>query len=931
MKKKLVVVESPTKARTIRKFLDSEYIVESCMGHVRDLPKSKKEIPEKYRKEVWAHLGVNVEKNFTPFYCVSKDKGKRIKLIKSKLKDMSELILATDEDREGESISWHLVEVLKPKILVKRIAFHEITQSAIDRALKEGRDIDQNLVRAQETRRILDRLVGYTLSPLLWKKVAYGLSAGRVQSVAMRLIAEREHERFRFVKASYWSLSGFFKSQDFEGEKADNPEFEAKLYSYQGKRVAIGSDFDRLTGALISREKGSSKDEGRSKSCPLLLLDEKKVKKIVFSLKDQTWRVDEVKEKPFHRKPFPPFITSTLQQEANRKLNFSSKQTMDVAQKLYEKGLITYMRTDSTSLSREALFSCRSFISKRYGSHFLPSTPRVYSAQKVKGAQEAHEAIRPAGDNLIPPEKTDLSGFEQELYDLIWKRTLASQMKDAKYQQTQVKIGAGEAVFHASGMSLEFEGFLKLYLETLKTASKHSKVSELSYGEKRRESFAGVEGVDQEKPSLPKLKQNEALWCQSLTPHKNETRPPPRYTEASLIQSMEKNGIGRPSTYASILTTVQNRGYVRKQGRTLYPTFVCLVVSKLFGKYFPNYVDVEFTSEMEEALDHIAQGKLDWVTYLKSIYSGKKGLKYQVEQKEKEIDGDTAKAIQIESIPSLVFRVGRYGAYVCRKSENGEGSQDENRNHQSGGAERRDVCASIPEKLLPGDMTVETARKLIDQKMKGSDALGVDPQTGLKVYVLTGRYGPYVQLGEGEMSSGNSSLNSKGGGKERKPKRVSLFEGRDPESFTLEEALELLSLPKTLGVNPETKEPVQVGLGRFGPYVVHKGDFRSIPKTQNLFELNLEEALELLSREKKRGRQSRSTVIKTWEKKKGQTHQKIQLLSGPYGLYIRRDKKNISLPKDVQSEEVTLDQVLKWVEDKKDLFPKKRGEKDIKK
>ena len=927
--KKLVVVESPTKAKTIRKFLNSNYFVESCMGHIRDLPQSKKELPEKYKKEEWAHLGVNINNNFKPIYCLSKQKNKKVGSIKSKLKEVSELILATDEDREGESISWHLVEVLKPKIPTKRIVFHEITQKAIDKALKEFRGINKNLVRAQETRRVLDRLVGYTLSPLLWKKVAYGLSAGRVQSVAIQMISKREHERLQFIKTPYWGLSAFCSKKP---SKETLETFEVKLYSFKDQRIAIGSDFDGLTGKLIEKSPSSSKEPLKQKNQKPLHLNEEKVNAIASYVKKETWEVLETKEKPFFRKPFPPFITSTLQQAANRKLNFTSKETMDIAQKLYEKGYITYMRTDSMTLSEEALKGTRDFISKTYGQKFLSPKPRIFSDKKVKGAQEAHEAIRPAGVQFAPPSKTPLQGFELKLYDLIWKQTLASQMAEAKYKQVHIKMTAGSALFTTSGMTIEFEGFLILYKDELK-GSKENKESKNS----------GKEKTD---TPLPKLKKGEELSLKKLEPRSHETKPPPRYTEASLIQTMEKNGIGRPSTYASIISTIQQRGYVQRQGRMLSPTFTSLAVSKLLGTYLPNYVDVGFTSEMEKALDRIAEGELDGVDYLKKIYLGKKGLKNEVHFKEKEIDSELSRTIQLETMPSLSFRIGRYGAYVCRKQEI--------KNETTKKKELKEICASIPQNFLPSDLNNEIANQLIDRKIKGADALGVDPKSGLKVYVLTGRFGPYVQLGETDFNPSSSKeegqkkeseknqkrSRKKGSEKDSKetkttkekkkdipfkPKRMSLPENKTPETVTLKEALDLLSLPKVLGIHPESKTEIKVGLGRFGPYVLHKGLFRSIPKSKNIFEVDLDFALDLLNQpQKSRGRRASSEVLKEWEKSIKGKKKKIQLLSGRYGPYIKYDKINVSLPKKLNPDSVTLNQVLDLVEEKKNGKNKKK-------
>jgi DNA topoisomerase-1 len=843
--KKLVIVESPTKARTIKKFLGKEYVVESCMGHVRDLPQSAKDIPEKFKKLKWSHLGVNVDDEFQPLYCIPKNKIKVVKSLKEKIADADELYLATDEDREGESISWHLLEILKPQIPFKRMVFHEITKEAILQALKDVREVDANLVHAQEARRVLDRLVGYTISPLLWKKVAYGLSAGRVQSVAVRLIAEREHERLRFKRTEYWGLTG--------AHTQDNIQFESRLVAYQGKKIAIGKDFGAETGELLENRKSE-----------VMHLYETDAQKIAATVKGQNFIVDEVEEKPISRKPAPPFITSTLQQEANRKLGLSSRETMQIAQKLYERGIITYMRTDSTNLSQQAISAARESIEKLYGQPFLPPEPRSYSGKKVKGAQEAHEAIRPAGTSFLHPDETGLSGGMLKLYDLIWKRTMASQMVNAEQKQVAVRLRAGEAQFTTNGLTLVFPGYLKAYVE----------------GRDDPE-----QALDEREVPLPPLKKGQSLPCQSLTPAHHETKPPARYTEASLVQTMEREGIGRPSTYASIIGTIQDRGYVRKVGTALVPTFTALVVSKLLKNHLPNFVDLGFTSQMEKSLDDIAQGELDWVQYLRSIYLGKTGLKNLVETREKAIDPADARGIELDGLKNLSFRIGRYGAYVCRKD----------------GAD--EVCASLPDTQTPGDMTAEAANKFIDQKIKGADALGRDPVKNLPVYVLTGRYGPYVQLGEAEEEGGE------------KPKRMAIPPTMDPSLVTLKDALLLLELPKTLGVDPATQKEIKKGLGRFGPYVVMDGDFRSIPKGEDIFAVDLNRALQLLA-EPKKGR-GRSAPVKELGPLPGSTDV-IAIFVGKYGPYMKVGKKNYSLPEGATPEGWTLEQAAKLIGDKDD-------------
>ncbi len=846
--KKLVIVESPTKAKTIRKFLGRDYMVESCMGHVRDLPQSAKDIPEKFKKKPWANLGVDVEHSFTPIYCVPKNKTKIVSELKKKIDEASEVILATDEDREGESISWHLVNLLKPSVKVKRMVFNEITKEAILAALKDFRDIDMNLVHAQEARRILDRLVGYTISPLLWKKVAYGLSAGRVQSVAVRLVAEREHERLRFKKSEYWDLTA-------ENEKSKS-KFESRLVNYKGQRIASGKDFDSLTGAL-------TKDANQQR---VLCLDEVQTQKIKKEVEKKDWVVTEAEEKPVSRKPAPPFITSTLQQESNRKLGLSSRETMQIAQRLYERGMITYMRTDSMFLSEQAIHAAREGIVKLYGKKYLPDQFRDYGKKKVKGAQEAHEAIRPAGTSFVLPEDSELSGIELKLYDLIWKRTMACQMVNSEHKQMTVKIQAGDALFSASGMTIEFPGFLKAYVE-----GSDDPEAELETNEVR----------------LPNLKKGDKVGVESIKVNRHETKPPARYTEASLVQTLEREGVGRPSTYASILGTIQDRGYVKKVGNALVPTFTALVVTKLLSQNLPEYVETGFTSAMEQALDDIASGDLDQEKYLTSVYFGDKGLKKQVEKKEKEINADESRSVQLEGLKGFDFRVGRYGAYVCRKEKKGE-----------------EVCASIPETQFPGDMTAEIANKLIDQKINGADSIGNDPATGKPVYVLSGRYGPYVQLGDGDENN-----------KETKPKRMALPAGLAPEDVTLDKALWLLSMPRKLGVHPQLKKDVKLGIGRFGPYVVCEGDYRSVPKTEDFFSVSIKRALELLA-QPKRGR-GKSVPLKEL----GQHPQKktvVQVLNGKYGPYIKCGGTNVSLPEGLKPEDVTLKIALDLLAKKED-------------
>jgi DNA topoisomerase-1 len=801
------------------------------MGHVRDLPQSAKDIPEKIKKEKWAQLGVNVEKHFEPVYCVPKNKVKIVGQLKDKMQNAAELVLATDEDREGESISWHLLETLKPKIPVKRMVFHEITREAIEEAQKNFRDIDFDLVHAQEARRILDRLVGYTISPLLWKKVAYGLSAGRVQSVAVKLICEREQDRMKFKSSRFCSVEA-------DCEK-DGQAFEARLHSLQDKRVATGKDFDGTTGELAPERKKQ-----------VVILDEKAADEWVSRLSKESWKVIEAEEKPLTRRPSPPFITSTLQQESNRKLGLGAKDAMRVAQSLYEQGFITYMRTDSTNLSTQALQAARHLIEKEFGKSYLPAQPRHYEHKKAKGAQEAHEAIRPAGTRFTHPEESGLSGTELKMYEMIYKRTVASQMVDSQQKQMLVKFQVGEGVFSASGMTIIFPGFLKVYQE----------------------------GTDDETPEtenqLPPLKKGDSVRCKKLTPQQHETKPPARFTEASLVQTMEREGIGRPSTYAPTISTIIDRGYARKLGNALVPTFTALVVNKLLSQHLPQYVDLQFTSKMEDSLDEIAAGELKTDEYLETVYFGKNGLSETVKRQEKQIDPEEARGIRLEGLKGYDVRVGRYGAYVTQKR----------------GAD--EVSASLPESLAPADVTPEIADKLIDAKIQGADAIGKDPKTGRPVYILNGRYGPYVQLGDSD---------------EEDVKRVSIPPSFQPENVDFPQALEFLSLPKTLGKHPTSGKDVKVGIGRFGPYVVCDGDYRSIPKTENFLETTFARAMELLS-QPKRGR-GRAAALKELGKHPDD-NEAVQVFNGKYGPYVKWGKVNASLPENMKPETVTLAQAL---------------------
>ncbi|MDJ1172616.1 type I DNA topoisomerase [Roseofilum capinflatum] len=846
----LVIVESPTKARTIRNFLPTGYQVEASMGHVRDLPSAADEIPASFKKEKWAQLGVNVESNFEPLYVIPKDKKKIVKELKDALKKADELILATDEDREGESISWHLKELLKPKVPIKRMVFHEITQEAIRAALQNCRDIDLQLVHAQETRRILDRLVGYTISPLLWKKIAPKLSAGRVQSVAVRLLVARERERRAFRQGSYWDLKA-----ELEQTKT---AFEARLITLDGVKIATGSDFDPETGKIV-------------KNRQVKLLNETEAKALQKQLEGKTWTVTEVDEKPTTRKPSPPFTTSTLQQEANRKLGLSAKETMRTAQNLYEQGYITYMRTDSVHLSKEAIAAARSCVEQKYGPEYLSPQARQYST-KSKGAQEAHEAIRPAGKQFRTPQETGLGGREAKVYDLIWKRTVASQMANAQLTQIAVNLQVETAEFRSSGKRINFPGFFRAYVEG---------------------SDDPDAALENQEVILPELKAGDHPDCKQLEAIGHQTQPPARYTEASLVKTLEKEGVGRPSTYASIIDTIIGKGYAQMVNKALIPSFTAFAVTNLLEQHFPDLVDTQFTSRMEQTLDDISTGEVDWLPYLKTFYQGETGLETQVKERESQIDPNTAKTLELEGLEAKV-RLGKYGPYVV--VENGEDEP---------------LTASIPPHLTPDTLDQDQVQTLIKQKTEGPDCLGVHPEMGEEIFMLNGTYGPYVQLGE--VSEEN-----------KKPKRASLPKGMKPEDVTLDMAVGLLSLPRLLGQHPETGAKIKAGLGRFGPYVVHDQgkegkDYRSLKKEDDILTIGLDRALELLAQPKRsrgggRGKTKEPLRALGAHPEDGEA---VNLYDGPYGPYVKHGKVNASVPKERPVEEVTLDEALELLKAKK--------------
>ena len=824
------------------------------MGHVRDLPQSASEIPAAYKKEKWSQLGVNVESNFEPIYVVPRDKKKIVKTLKDALKQADELVLATDEDREGESISWHLLEVLKPKVPTKRMVFHEITEEAILHAIANCRDIDVQLVHAQETRRILDRLVGYTLSPLLWKKIAPKLSAGRVQSVSVRLLVMRERERRAFVKGAYWDLKAQLEK--------DAIPFSAKLVSVGGTKVATGSDFDEATGKIKAGRK-------------VKLLDQAEAADLLETISGQPWNVTKLDAKSSKRKPAAPFTTSTLQQEANRKLRLSARDIMRVAQSLYENGYITYMRTDSVHLSNQAIEAARECVEQKYGKEYLSPKPRQYATTN-KSAQEAHEAIRPAGSSFRTPKETGLKDRELALYDLIWKRTVACQMADALQTFITVDLKVADAGFRTSGKRIDFPGFFRAYVEGSDDPNA---------------------ALDDREVILPTMAVGDQPDCKEIEPIGHETQPPARYSEASLVKMLESEGIGRPSTYASIIGTIIDRGYAQLQSNALIPTFTAFAVSSLLENYFPDLVDTKFTARMEETLDRVSTGDVEHLPYLKMFYSGDHGLDTQVKVQEEHIDPSQAKTVQLENL-SVKVRIGKFGPYLETEYEGVP------------------VTASIPHNLTPADLSAEQVQLLIEQKTKGPESIGTHPETGEPIYVLIGSYGPYVQLGD--VTEEN-----------QKPKRTSLPKGVTPENLTLDIAIGLLSLPRLLGTHPETGNKIQANLGRFGPYVVHKkggeegkDDYRSLKVAMgdDVLTVDLARAIEILTEPKR----TRRRVAKKPLRELGNSGDDlIAIFDGPYGPYITYKRKNVSLPDGADVETFTLEEAIELVGAKKKTTAKK--------
>ncbi|AIY15797.1 type I DNA topoisomerase [Pimelobacter simplex] len=867
MSHKLVIVESPAKARTIGGYLGDGFVVESSIGHIRDLPNNAADTPAKIKDKPWGRLAIDVDHDFTPYYIVPRDKKSHIAKLKQLLKDADELYLATDEDREGEAIAWHLLDELKPKgIPVKRMTFNEITRAAIQAAAANTRDLDMDLVEAQETRRILDRLYGYEVSPVLWRKVMSGLSAGRVQSVATRLVVDREKERMAFKVASYWDLEGTFDA----GSKHDQRMFPAKLHSIDGTRVASGSNFG---------------PDGQLKGkADVVHLDQRRAQALVSALADTTYDVRSVEAKPYRRSPYAPFRTTTLQQEASRKLGMSSSVTMSVAQRLYENGFITYMRTDSTTLSGSAIGAARAQVQELYGAEYLPDAPRTY-ANKVKNAQEAHEAIRPAGDSFRTPAQTGLKGDQFRLYELIWMRTVASQMKDAVGQSVTIRLGGAassgeDVVFSASGRVITFHGFLKAYVEgTDDNAAK-----------------------DDQETRLPNLHEGDAVSAASLSANGHETKPPARYTEATLIKELEEREIGRPSTYASIIGTILNRGYVYKKGTALVPAWIAFSVVRLLQEHFSRLVDYDFTASMETVLDDIAQGRKDRVSELSEFYYGSdrlEGLKRLVE------DLGDIDAKELATFPvgteadGIHLRVGKYGPYL-------EGPGDDG----TAFAKR----ANVPDDLPPDELTVAKATELLANPAGEEIELGVDPETDLRVVAKNGRYGPYVT----EVLPDDAP-------KSAKPRTGSLFKSMSLDTVTLADAVKLLALPRVVGVG-EDGEEITAQNGRYGPYLKKGTDSRSLTSEDQIFGITLDEALKIYSQPKQRGRAAAAPPLKELGNDPV-SGQPVVVKAGRFGEYVTDGEYNATLRKDDSVEEITLERAAELLAERRAKGPAKKAAK----
>jgi DNA topoisomerase I len=869
--RRLVIVESPTKANKIASFLGDGYIVESSRGHIRDLPTGAAEVPAKYKGEKWARTGVNVDNGFEPLYVVNPDKRATIRSLKGALARADELLLATDGDREGEAIAWHLMQELKPKVPAKRMVFHEITQAAIAEAVANPRDLDEDLVDAQETRRILDRLYGYEVSPVLWKKVMPRLSAGRVQSVATRLVVDRERERMAFRSASYWDLDAILDA----GSDAQPPLFPARLTRVGERRVAQGRDFDSR-GSLIIKDHDQ-----------LVLLDEAQAKALADSLRSASFEVDSVESRPYSRRPYAPFRTTTMQQEAGRKLGFTAQRTMSVAQDLYEAGFITYMRTDSITLSGSAIAAARDQVRQLFGPAYLPGQPRIYTS-KVKNAQEAHEAIRPAGETFLTPAQTGLTGDQFRLYELIWMRTIASQMKDAEGLSITVKINAqptdGElCIFVASGRTITFHGFLKAYVEAVEESDGHT---------------------DDEQTRLPHLTAGQPLRPESVTASGHETRPPARYTEPSLVAKLEELEIGRPSTYATIIRTITSRDYVFKKGTALVPTWLAFAVTRLLEEHFPKLVDYAFTAEMEEVLDQIADGHAERLRVLTDFYFGsddREGL-HRLVTELGEIDARKLSTFEIADPDSLstgaakiVVRVGRYGTYV----EDEEGRR-----------------GNVADDLPPDELTVDLARELLAKPAGEERELGVDPETSRMIVARNGRFGPYVT----EVLDEDTP---KGG----KPRTGSLFASMSIETVTLEQALQLMSLPRVVGSDVDGVE-ITAQNGRYGPYLKKGTDSRSLDSEDQIFSITVEEARSIYAQPKQHGRSAAKPPLKDLGIDPASGRPMI-IKDGRFGAYVTNGEINATLRRGDDIETITSERAAELLAEKraKGPAPKKRPAK----
>ncbi len=904
-RRRLVIVESPTKARKLAGYLGPTYIVESSRGHIRDLPRAAADVPAKYKSEPWARLGVNVDHDFEPLYIISPEKKSTVSELKGLLKNVDELYLATDGDREGEAIAWHLLQTLKPNIPVKRMVFHEITEPAIRAAAEHPRDLDIDLVDAQETRRILDRLYGYEVSPVLWKKVAPRLSAGRVQSVATRIIVQRERDRMAFRSASYWDIVAQLDAS-VSDPQAQPPTFAARLTNVDGRRVATGRDFDSL---------GRLRNRGGEAATDVIVLDEARATELAAALRGAQLSVASVEEKPYTRRPYAPFMTSTLQQEAGRKLRFSSERTMSIAQRLYENGYITYMRTDSTTLSESAINAARTQARQLYGAEYVSPSPRQYT-RKVKNAQEAHEAIRPAGDTFATPDavRRELDGDEFRLYELIWQRTVASQMADARGTTLSLRIagsaGDREVVFSASGRTITFAGFLKAYVET---------VDELVGGE-----------ADDAESRLPQLTEGQRLAALELNPDGHATSPPARYTEASLVKALEELGIGRPSTYSSIIKTIQDRGYVHKKGSALVPSWIAFAVTGLLEQHFGRLVDYDFTAAMEDELDAIASGQERRTDWLNNFYFGgdhgvpdsvarSGGLKKLVGVNLEGIDAREVNSIKLFDDAqgrAVYVRVGKNGPYLERMVAGDDGELTPQR-------------ANLNDSLTPDELTLEVAEELFATPQEGR-SLGVDPETGHEIVAKDGRYGPYVTellppRPDEDVSGAPAKKGKKASAsKAPKPRTGSLLRSMDLQTVALEDALKLLSLPRVVGVDPSSAEEITAQNGRYGPYLKRGTDSRSLATEDQIFDITLDEALKIYAEPKRRGRQSAAAPPLRELGTDPASGKQMVLKDGRFGPYVTDGETNASLRKGDDVASLTDERAAELLADRRARGPAKR-------